>query len=218
MPSAGPIIESFTHFIDVTINLNSCKLSEGVRSDLVSYLKEQFALLVECEYNITESLFFDFCYNAGDLRNNYLRFQNTAQAPSHIPDQCLNQRRLQTSTFYDLLADAIAENSFALQVELFEISEELESAGEVLVLIAPSSAPSVSPTSIPSSSPSVAPTSAPSSVPSVHPTISYGPTVSSFPSRSPSVSDPPTMSSPPSNEPTLKPSVSPSSGPSSVPS
>merc|ERR1712070_1348994 len=182
-PSAGPTIKTFTNYIDLDIAINSCDLSEEVKSDLISLLQEEFASLVECSYLITDSQFVDFCDNLSDPRNEFLRFQNTAIEPSSFPAQCSNQRRLQTASFYDSLTGGIKANSLVLQTEIIELSEELASVGEIAVLEAPSSAPSVSPSFSPSSSPSVAPTS----VPSVSPTTIPSSSPSFVPSLVPSV-------------------------------
>ena len=204
----GTKLFTATHFINISIGKSACDLTVSTRAELIDFFKEQFEVLVECEYVLVSSEYFDFCDIPEDLRNFYLRFENTAKKQTNVPASCSNSRRLQEDivSFYDLLSDSITENSEAITAEIVKITDELADVQTISVLVAPSSAPSVAPTDNPSGSPSEEPTLshsvAPTSVPTSPLSSSSGPSVSSFPSSSPTFTAQPTTSSAPSDYPT----------------
>merc|ERR1719223_300005 len=127
VPSNSPTPFSATHFIHISIEKSACDLSVPTRADLIEFFKQQFEVLVECEYVLESSEYFDFCDIPDDLRNFYLRFENTAKKQTNVPANCSNSRRLQEdiASFYDTLSGLVSENSEAITADILEISDEL---------------------------------------------------------------------------------------------
>ena len=180
-PSTSPSIETFSHYMDISIRQRICKKDEDVQKILEEVLYETFKDLLECDYNITSVELMNDCTKPNSKENKKIRLLNTAQGVWELPSGCSSSDT--SLNFYDTLALTIKENKKFIKKTIRRSHKKLKRAKYPRVT---KEAPTSTPSSAPSLSFEPSASSYPSGIPSV--SVSPSPRASSEPTRSRSTS------------------------------